>query len=153
DGRLIGAVSYSLGSFSKEPIAGITPIADMIDATSAPVVRPATARAVGAPVMHWPPSQEDYANALREAFARLNPSITLPANAAGITLGSAASWAGVSGGATLRPLSTPLTLSGFSGETRDLLTAAAADAGLLPVSGGNVPPPDNPDAPLQPGDA
>src|SRR5262245_9463846 len=25
DGRLIGAVSYALGSFSKEPIAGITP--------------------------------------------------------------------------------------------------------------------------------
>jgi hypothetical protein len=28
DGRLVGAVSYSLGQFSKEPIAGITPIAD-----------------------------------------------------------------------------------------------------------------------------
>jgi hypothetical protein len=26
DGRLVGAVSYSLGQFSKEPIAGITPI-------------------------------------------------------------------------------------------------------------------------------
>ena len=34
DGRLIGAVSYSLGSFSKEPIAGITPIAEMTDATA-----------------------------------------------------------------------------------------------------------------------
>ena len=33
DGKLIGAVSYSLGSFSKEPIAGITPIAEMTDAT------------------------------------------------------------------------------------------------------------------------
>src|SRR5712671_6549557 len=32
DGRLIGAVSYSLGAFSKEPIAGITPIAEMIEA-------------------------------------------------------------------------------------------------------------------------
>src|SRR5690349_7580942 len=27
DGKLIGAVSYALGSFPKEPIAGITPIA------------------------------------------------------------------------------------------------------------------------------
>ena len=35
DGRLIGAVSYSLGSFSKEPIAGITPIDEMTDATVA----------------------------------------------------------------------------------------------------------------------
>ena len=33
DGKLIGAVSYALGSFSKEPIAGITPIAEMTDAT------------------------------------------------------------------------------------------------------------------------
>src|SRR5688572_7751109 len=31
DGRLVGAVSYSLGAFSKEPIAGITPIAEMTD--------------------------------------------------------------------------------------------------------------------------
>src|ERR1700741_1454821 len=34
DGRLIGAVSYALGSFSKEPIAGITPIAEMTDSTA-----------------------------------------------------------------------------------------------------------------------
>ena len=34
DGRLIGAVSYSLGQFSKEPIAGITPIDEMTDATT-----------------------------------------------------------------------------------------------------------------------
>src|SRR5688500_20390423 len=32
DGRLLGAVSYSLGQFSKEPIAGITPIDEMTDA-------------------------------------------------------------------------------------------------------------------------
>ena len=31
DGRLVGAVSYSLGSFPKEPLAGITPIGEMID--------------------------------------------------------------------------------------------------------------------------
>src|SRR5881394_3509924 len=48
DGRLIGAVSYALGQFSKEPIAGITPIAEMTDATSLTDernnVRPAAAR-------------------------------------------------------------------------------------------------------------
>src|SRR6476659_9132613 len=32
DGKLIGAVSYALGSFPKEPFAGITPIAEMTDA-------------------------------------------------------------------------------------------------------------------------
>jgi hypothetical protein len=29
DGRLVGAVSYSLGAFATEPIAGITPIAEI----------------------------------------------------------------------------------------------------------------------------
>src|ERR1041384_4071217 len=41
DGKLIGAVSYSLGSFPKEPIAGITPIAEMTDAAALTGVRPA----------------------------------------------------------------------------------------------------------------
>ena len=34
DGRLVGAVSYSMGQFSREPIAGITPIDEMIQDTA-----------------------------------------------------------------------------------------------------------------------
>jgi hypothetical protein len=33
DGRLVGAISYRIGSFTKEPIAGITPIGDMMRAS------------------------------------------------------------------------------------------------------------------------
>src|SRR5687767_9466351 len=45
DGRLLGAVSYSLGSFSKEPIAGITPIEEMTrEAAPGAAARPAAAR-------------------------------------------------------------------------------------------------------------
>src|SRR6058998_2650596 len=44
DGRLVGAVSYALGSFSKEPIAGITPIAEMTDSTSFSEARPPGAK-------------------------------------------------------------------------------------------------------------
>jgi hypothetical protein len=149
DGRLIGAVSYSLGSFSKEPIAGITPIGEMVEATSAPSVRPATARAVSAPVMNWPPTPEDYATLLRDAFARLTPFGT-PASAMPIP----------TAGGTLRPISTPLTIGGFSGATQNLIATAAGDAGLTPVSGAgalgsstNLPTPENPNAPLQAGDA
>lgn len=36
DGRLVGAVAYRFGSFSKEPIAGITPIRSMIAARGGP---------------------------------------------------------------------------------------------------------------------
>ena len=45
DGQLIGAVSYALGSFSKEPIAGITPIAEMTDSTTLQATRARRARA------------------------------------------------------------------------------------------------------------
>ena len=31
NGRLVGAISYRIGSFSKEPIAGVTPIAEMLE--------------------------------------------------------------------------------------------------------------------------
>src|SRR5687768_3934642 len=44
DGRLVGAVSYSLGQFAKEPIAGITPIDEMIEAATFASPRPAAAR-------------------------------------------------------------------------------------------------------------
>src|SRR5205809_1589916 len=44
DGKLIGAVSYALGSFSKEPIAGITPISEMTESTSVNGTRPSAAK-------------------------------------------------------------------------------------------------------------
>jgi len=31
DGKLVGAIAYKIGSFSKEPIAGVTPIAEMLE--------------------------------------------------------------------------------------------------------------------------
>src|SRR6058998_1643912 len=40
DGRLAGAVSYSIGAFPKEPLAGITPITEMIDAATLDTPRP-----------------------------------------------------------------------------------------------------------------
>src|ERR1051325_7033473 len=64
DGKLIGALSYALGSFSKEPIAGITPIAEMTDATAA-----MTTRAPGARVkVEFPLSEDGLLSAFRRAF-------------------------------------------------------------------------------------
>lgn len=46
DGKLLGALSFRIGQFSKEPIAGITPIAQMLEVRDgvpqpAPALRPA----------------------------------------------------------------------------------------------------------------
>jgi hypothetical protein len=45
DGKLLGALSYRIGQFSKEPIAGITPIEQMLEVRDGEV-RPAAARSV-----------------------------------------------------------------------------------------------------------
>ena len=69
DGRLVGAVSYSLGQFSKEPIAGITPIDEMIEASSLPTVR----RQAGRVELQLPITQETLQASLRQAFAWARP--------------------------------------------------------------------------------
>ena len=64
DGRLVGAVSYSLGQFSKEPIAGITPIDEMIEATAQPAPRRPTTRVA----LQMPLTPENMRDPLRQAF-------------------------------------------------------------------------------------
>jgi hypothetical protein len=40
DGKLVGALAYRIGQFSKEPIAGITPIEQMLDVRDLPAGNP-----------------------------------------------------------------------------------------------------------------
>src|SRR4051812_32827048 len=47
DGRLVGALAFRIGQMSKEPIAGVTPIADMLEINEMDsTVAPAEARTV-----------------------------------------------------------------------------------------------------------
>src|SRR3954471_9149140 len=64
DGKLIGAVSYALGSFPKEAIAGITPIGEMTEAAALPEARPAAARVR----LDYPLTRENLAAAFRKAL-------------------------------------------------------------------------------------
>ena len=147
DGRLIGAVSYSIGAFPKEPIAGITPIAEMKDAT--PMPRRA---GTGQARLELPITREGLTAALASASARMTPFARRPADVQSIGLASSA---GSQIGAMLRPISTPLLLGGFEPETVDLVSAAFRDAGFAPtvtgMSGGIQPA--APAGPLREGDA
>src|SRR5205809_2304231 len=69
DGRLVGAVSYALGQFSKEPIAGITPIAEMTDATAFSETRPPGARVQ----VEYPLTRDGLTSAFRKALNRNRP--------------------------------------------------------------------------------
>jgi hypothetical protein len=75
DGRLIGAVSYSVGAFPTEAIAGITPIAEMKDATE---MRRRVA--TGQARIELPITREGLTAALNATYARLAPFANRPAD-------------------------------------------------------------------------
>jgi len=127
DGKLIGAVSYSLGAFSKEPIAGITPIAEMIDAATLDTPRPPMGTRAR---LELPVTQESVAAAMRASMAWARPFADRPGDVQ--IFGD-----GVSGqiATLLRPIATPLNLGGFSPDVAEMLGAAFRDHGFLPVAG------------------
>ncbi len=128
DGRLIGAVSYSIGAFPTEAIAGITPIAEMKDATEMPRrVPPEKAR------IELPITREGLTAALTATYARLVPFANRPADVQ--VIGMPAS-TGAQLGAMLRPISTPLVMNGFDPDSVSVLTSAFSAAGFTPVLGG-----------------
>ena len=148
DGRLIGAVSYSLGSFPTEPIAGITPIDEMVDAANPDVAT----RPVGARVAFSTPEQPALLlPALAEALARTVTPVSAESDA------HAARLLGVDAPAVgLRPIGTPLVVSGGWGALPDQLTAALRGGGFTAAQGASPQTPRGEmpfEGPLKPGDA
>jgi hypothetical protein len=147
DGRLIGAVSYSIGAFPREPIAGITPIGEMIEATAETGARRGTSLQGR---LELPVTPERLAAAIRSNYARVAMFADRPADvqAFGMPVSDASQM-----GALLRPIATPLVLSGMGSATSDLVTSMFRDAGFTPMlsggAGGDVLPETGP---LRPGD-
>jgi hypothetical protein len=125
DGRLVGAVSYSLGSFQTEPIAGITPIEEMIEAATLPSPRRQVAR-VDLPM---PLTPEGLRTSLKQAFAWMRPFADSPSDVQ--VFGDSSLNAGM--GTLLRPIATPLTMSGFDPEVAAPIVAAFRDQGFVPM--------------------
>jgi hypothetical protein len=149
DGKLIGAVSYSLGAFSKSPIAGITPIAEMIEAASFQTPRQ-MARSNAR--LEMPLTAEAAARAVRQAFTWSRPFAERPGE---IQASTGETRIDPSIGTLLRPVGTPLMMGGFTPEMADLVSVAFRDSGFVPVIGGGAGGSDTPmpSGPLEPGDA
>jgi hypothetical protein len=149
DGRLVGAVSYSLGAFSKEPIAGITPIGEMIEAATLP-----TPRRQARVDLKMPLTPENLRDSLRQAFAWARPFADTPADVS--LLGGTGLNPGI--GTMLRPIATPLSMGGFDATTIEPLANAFRDQGFVPVMAGAGQMPSSADGsggkrePLRPGD-
>jgi hypothetical protein len=128
DGRLLGAVAYSMGQFSKEPIAGITPIGEMLDAT-APGATSAP-RTVAALPLDTPLTHEALAASLQDTLRVMPGFRTSAAQASRLGLPGAGA-----GGIDLVPIATPLTVSGFGAEAFQWIGDIFGPAGFAPVSG------------------
>ena len=126
DGKLLGALAFRIGQFSKEPIAGVTPIADMLEISELDHSRPADAQ---------PASTKARAEASRTSA---------PGDAAGLEQYRD----------FLTPIDTPIVFSGFSEETLQRFAPQFAAAGITPVSGiGSADPNAHDPGPLVPGSA
>ena len=126
DGKLVGAISYSF-PFAKEPICGITPIEQMLSLveTSPPSMIAASSL-----------KTFSYAELLSGTW-RLDPtntSVSYDHYASGF---SPDSMLMAVAGQTFRPITTPVTFSGISQKTIDLLAPQLLSAGILPVAASN----------------
>lgn len=108
DGKLVGAIAYRIGVFSKEPICGITPIGQMLQNRLPSGQLAARNRTAGAGQM------ED---------ASLNMRSSL--NVGGEDIDTS----------DLRPIDTPLVFSGFSPQAVALWRKDAPAIGLTAVAG------------------
>jgi hypothetical protein len=146
DGKLLGAVAYGF-PFSKETIAGITPIGEMIDATSGPVTaRAASARfpaALGAGVKA-PLDAKSMVAALQRPVPALSMSTATVRGQVPPQLV----------GQSLAPLSLPLVFSGFDASTFEWAKGIFSAMGFSPVMGAGKGGPLTTNLPdLQPGGA
>ena len=146
DGKLLGAVAFGF-PFSKETIAGITPIGEMIDATTATTPRAASAR-FSAPMGASGPKAPLDAAAMVAALRRPVPAFS----AAGATVRGDMPPQLV--GQSLAPLSLPLVFSGFDPSTFEWARGVFSAMGFSPVMGTGKGGPMTQNLPdLQPGGA
>jgi hypothetical protein len=126
DGKLLGALAFRIGQFSKEPIAGVTPIADMLEISE---------------LDHSQPAETQPASAKLRAETSKTAA---PGDAVGLDQYRN----------MLTPIDTPMVFSGFSEETLHRFAPQFAAAGVTPVSGiGSADPTAHDPAPLVPGSA
>ena len=129
DGRLIGAVSYALGSFPKEPIAGITPIDEMLiaDGNRSQVARRHS------PPLSFPVTAQSLTDLVRQSFHRTQPVAVHRTDLPGIP---ASRGDGGRVASLLQPITTPVVLNGFAPEVHDLWTSAFTTTGFATAIGG-----------------
>ncbi|HEY6373046.1 MAG TPA: SpoIVB peptidase S55 [Candidatus Sulfotelmatobacter sp.] len=129
DGKLAGALAFRIGEFSKEPIAGVTPIADMLEINA----------------LDKSPAEE--AAATKPGVSNAAGKTATPGDA-GALPGSTQDYASY-----LKAIDTPLVFNGFSEDTVRRFAGRFASAGVVPVMGAGSVSGDKQPEPLEAGSA
>jgi len=125
DGKLAGAIAFRIGEFSKEPIAGVTPIAEMLEINAL-----------------------DQRPENRPEMAKSRASLPSRTSGPGLSNTPVADFANY-----LKPIETPLVFNGFSQDAVQRFAPQFSAAGIVPVMGaGSVSDAKQPE-PLEPGSA
>jgi hypothetical protein len=129
DGKLAGALAFRIGEFSKEPIAGVTPIADMLEISA----------------LDRSPSEET--SAVKPSVNAVAGKTAAPGEGPGLPV-SSQDFANY-----LKPIEAPLVFNGFSEEAVHLFAGQFASAGVVPVMGAGSVSNDKQPEPLEAGSA
>jgi len=126
DGKLVGAISYRIGQFSKEPICGITPIEEMLEINAMDRTQPDTLSVARTPK---PLSKTSVGNA--------------PALGGGLQ----------DLAQNLQPIEAPFVFSGFNEDTVKQFAPQFEQVGLSPVMGVGSASHEHQPQPIEPGSA
>lgn len=125
DGKLAGAVAFRIGEFSKEPIAGVTPISEMLEI-----------------------SAMDHSAASAPIEAKAGAGLSSKTASPGVAVSPIQDFSNY-----LRPIDTPLVFNGFSEDSVQRFASEFAASGIVPVMGtGSVSDAKQPE-PIEPGSA
>lgn len=126
NGRLAGAIAFRVGEFSREPIAGVTPIEEMLEINELDRTIPAEPVSGGKP----------HSVTSKTSMTVPEPVAQDPGYAQ-----------------YLKPIGAPLVFSGFSEEAVRRFAPQFASAGMVPVLGAGSVSDEKQPEPLEPGSA
>jgi len=129
NGKLAGALAFRIGEFSKEPIAGVTPIADMLEISA----------------LDRSPAEET--SAIKPSVNTVAGKTSGPGEPSELP-GSVQNFANY-----LKPIETPLVFNGFSEQAIHLFAGQFASTGIVPVMGAGSVSNDKQPEPLEAGSA
>ena len=140
DGKLAGALSLKLGAFTKEPIGGVTPIAEMLQVAEYPSPATIEKDAKLAPgrvkrdALSLPSASPDGTATLAGG-----DHLAWPSANGSVAPGNFAQPVAVGGGQFLVPIETPLVTTGMYPQTMAWFGKQFSSFGMAAMAGGTTP--------------